>query len=251
MSIGTAHERDRMIDWLRREAIDPQIDLGERTIPIALKRHPRARRLTLRLAPDGTEVRITLPSWCASKEALAFVHARKDWLEGELAKIPERSPPEHGSTIQFRGNEVIVEWDEGHPRRPKLKDNKVAVGGPKDGLERRLQRWLESEARLLLQGDLEHYCAKAGVNLPGLALSRAQRRWGSCSTSGTVRINWRLVQAPDAVRRSVVAHEVAHLVHFDHSPAFKALLDQLFEDDIQIADQWLKNNGRILYASFG
>ena len=56
---------------------------------------------------------------------------------------------------------------------------------------------------------------------------------------------------PDAVRRSVVAHEVAHLVHFDHSPAFRALLDGLFEGDLEAADQWLRREGRGLYAAFG
>jgi predicted metal-dependent hydrolase len=66
-----------------------------------------------------------------------------------------------------------------------------------------------------------------------------------------VRINWRLVQAPDAVRRSVVAHEVAHLVHFDHSPRFHALLGEIFDDDLPAAERWLKAHGRGLYAAFG
>ena len=66
-----------------------------------------------------------------------------------------------------------------------------------------------------------------------------------------IRLNWRLIQAPDFVRRSVVAHEVTHLVHFDHSPAFHALLGDLYEDDIAVADRWLKQNGRSLYAHFG
>jgi predicted metal-dependent hydrolase len=57
--------------------------------------------------------------------------------------------------------------------------------------------------------------------------------------------------APDPVRRSVVAHEVAHLVHFDHSPRFHALLGELFEDDIKAANSWLKKEGRSLYQPFG
>ena len=63
--------------------------------------------------------------------------------------------------------------------------------------------------------------------------------------------NWGLVQAPEPVRRSVVAHEVAHLTHFDHSPAFHAHLRALFEDDVSAADGWLKAHGRTLYAAFG
>ena len=66
-----------------------------------------------------------------------------------------------------------------------------------------------------------------------------------------MRINWRLVMAPDAVRRSVVAHEVAHLLHFDHGPAFKAALAAIYDGDLAASDRWLKAHGRTLYAAFG
>ena len=110
---------------------------------------------------------------------------------------------------------------------------------------------LEGEAQRLLEADVAFYCERAGLTVPPLKLSRAQRRWGSCSDRKAIRINWRLVQAPDAVRRSVVAHEVAHLVHFDHSRRFHALLAEIFDDDLPAAERWLKAHGRRLYASFG
>ena len=132
-----------------------------------------------------------------------------------------------------------------------MQDETIALGGPKGSLERRLQRWLESEARTLFEDEIAHYCRRAALDPVPLALSRAQKRWGSCSDRKTIRLNWRLIQAPDHVRRSVVAHEVTHLVHFDHSPAFHAMLDSLFEEDIKQADLWLKEHGRSLYASFG
>jgi predicted metal-dependent hydrolase len=122
----------------------------------------------------------------------------------------------------------------------------------------RVQRWLEAEALRLGRQDLDHYCAAAGQRVPDLRLSRALRRWGSCSgpsagkgTERRIRLNWRLIQAPDPVRRSVVAHEVAHLVHFDHSPAFHRLLQDLFEGDLEACDDWLRREGRGLYAPFG
>jgi len=59
------------------------------------------------------------------------------------------------------------------------------------------------------------------------------------------------VQAPDDVRRSVVAHETAHRVHFDHSPRFHALLGELFEGDLPAAESWLKAHGRALFSAFG
>ena len=82
-------------------------------------------------------------------------------------------------------------------------------------------------------------------------LTNARRRWGSCARDGTIRINWRLVMAPPYVRRSVVAHEVAHLVHFDHSPAFHAFLGEIYEADIRMANRWLKREGKSLYLPLG
>lgn len=240
-----------MIDWLKRPPVDPEIELGGKLVPIALRRHPTAKRLTLRLAPDGSEVRITLPKWARGAEAIAFAHARREWLAAQHAKVPRREVPGPGSDILFRGEKITVEWEEKASRRPALRERTVRLGGPKAGLEKRLQRWLEREALALFETDMHDYTAAAGLQPVPVALSRAQRRWGSCSDKTRIRLNWRLVQAPDFVRRSVVAHEVAHLVHFDHSPAFHALLADIYEGDIKRADRWLKDKGRGLYAAFG
>ena len=240
-----------MIDWLRRSTEDPAVRIGERELPLAIRRHPRARRLVMRLAPDGSEVRITLPKWGRTEDALVFARARIEWLERQLAAVPRPQAPRPGGTLRYRGAELAIDWDQVYPRKTFLEDDRVRIGGPEANLGARLQRWLESEAQRLLEDDLAFYCARAGHEAPPLRLSRAQRRWGSCSDRKAIRINWRLIQAPDFVRRSVVAHEVAHLTHFDHSPAFHALLAALFEGDVKAADRWLRAEGRSLYATFG
>lgn len=240
-----------MIAWLKADRTPPAIELAGRLLPIELNRHARARRLTLRLAPDGSAVRITLPRWCRSQDAIAFAAVRKEWLEAQLAKVPAQVDPVERGTLRYRGLELTIDWQARAPRRPALTDSQLTVGGARETLGPRLRRWLEAEGQRLMADDLAHYCTAAGVPVPQFRLTRAGRRWGSCSTRGIVRINWRLIMAPDFVRRSVVAHEVAHLVHFDHSPAFHALLGALYEDDIAEADAWLKAHGRSLYADFG
>ncbi|MEM1053306.1 MAG: SprT family zinc-dependent metalloprotease [Pseudomonadota bacterium] len=245
-----------MIDWLKRAPIEPELALNGVVVPIVLKRHRTAKRLTMRLAPDGSEVRITLPQWARSGEAIAFAHARAEWLAEQHAKVPERHVPGPGSTVHFRGRELRVDWHKSRPRTPVIEGDALSLGGPAEGIETRLKRWLEKEALALFECDIAHYTTAAALDPVPVGLSRAQRRWGSCSDGGVsgtkrIRINWRLVQAPDHVRRSVAAHEVAHLIHFDHSPAFHALLDDIYEGDIKAADRWLKANGRSLYATFG
>lgn len=244
-----------MIDWIKRadlkRTIEPEIDINGTRVPITLRRHRTARRLTLRLAPDGSEVRITLPQWARAQEAIAFAHSRRDWLATQYARVPRRVVPGPGSILAYRGEEVRIDWEEKAPRRPVLRQGTLRLGGPKASLDTRLKRWLEREALALFEADMAFYTAAAALAPVPVGLSRAQRRWGSCSDQCRIRVNWRLVQAPDFVRRSVVAHEVAHLVHFDHSPAFHALLDDIYEGEIKRADRWLKEHGRGLYASFG
>lgn len=240
-----------MIDWLLRPKDDLTVDIGGRLVPLVLRRNAQARRMTMRLAPDGSEIRVTLPQWGRSAEALAFARSKASWLGAQLDALPRAAPPADGGTLRFRGDTLAIVHEPNLPRRIIVDDGQLLLGGAAESLPGRVTRWLQGEARALLSADLDHYCLKASKPVPRLMLSSAQRRWGSCARDGTIRINWRLVMAPDFVRRSVVAHEVAHLVHFDHSPAFHALLDDLFEGDIRAANRWLKREGRTLYLALG
>jgi predicted metal-dependent hydrolase len=241
-----------MIEWLKRSPQEaPAIDLGEAVLPIVIRRLGHARRMTLRLAPDGSEVRVSMPNWGRTAEALAFASSRKGWLTEQLAAIPKAQVAQPDGAITYRGRALRIEHRPEAPRRAVPVGEAIRIGGPAETLPARLRRWLESEARTVLAADLAEYCQRAGVPAPRLALSNARRRWGSCGPDGSIRINWRLIMAPDFVRRSVVAHEVAHLVHFDHSPRFHAFLAELFEGDIAAANRWLKREGRGLYAMFG
>jgi predicted metal-dependent hydrolase len=248
-----------MIDWLRGSTRDPEVEIAGRKLPVAVRRHPTAKRLTMRLAPDGSEVRVTMPSWGRTREAVEFARSRQDWLAGQLARIPQPRAIAPGSTVSWRGIDLLVEWQPRAARKPAVHaGERLVLGGPHESIATRVRRWLEAEALALLADDLAFYCARAAVPAPRLSLSRAQRRWGSCSSERPalagercIRINWRLVMAPDHVRRSVVAHEVAHLAHFNHSPQFHAQLAAIFEGDVAAADRWLKAHGRQLYAVFG
>lgn len=241
-----------MLDWLRRDPFEePMLTVGDCTLPVEVRCHAKAKRMTLRLSPDGKAVRVTIPRWGRIADALDFADSRSDWLARQLAALPEAEPLCAGGSLPYRGAPLTIEHRADAPRKPVVADGLIRLGGPEASLAKRLKRWLESEARLLLSGDLADYCATARKEAPRLALSSARRRWGSCAPDGSIRINWRLVMAPDFVRRSVVAHEVAHLVHFDHSPQFHALLAELFEGDIAKANSWLKHEGRGLYLPFG
>ncbi len=241
-----------MLDWLRRAPAElPQVTVGGRVLQVVIKRLERSRRLAMRLSPDGNEVRITMPRWTRTADALAFVQERADWLELQLARLSAPIVIADLAMIPYCGTALTLRHLAGTTRRVRIEDETLVLGGPAASLAPRLRRWLEGEARRLLAEDLAFFCARVQRPAPRLMLSSAQRRWGSCAHGGTIRINWRLVMAPAFVRRSVVAHEVAHLVHFDHSPRFHALLGEIFDADMTAANLWLKRDGRSLYQPFG
>jgi predicted metal-dependent hydrolase len=120
------------------------------------------------------------------------------------------------------------------------------LGGPEELVGPRILRWLREAARPIYAHDISEYCGKAGEITPALAIGDPRSRWGSCSSRGTISLSWRLIMAPPFVRRSVIAHEVAHMRHMDHSPAFYAWFEELFEGDRKAADRWLKAHGSAL-----
>jgi len=254
-----------VIDWLRRPRdsaagagrvapapVEPRaIIVGGQELPLVIRRLARARNMTLRLAPDGREARMSIPRWGRVGDAVRFAQDRAEWLAAQLDRVPRPQRLSPGGTLPFRGETVRLEWNAAAPRRPVMDDGALLIGGPAESVERRVCRWLEAEALRLSTEDLGHYCARASQPVPRISLSRARRRWGSCAADGSIRINWRLIMAPDLVRRSVVAHEVAHMTHFDHSPAFYAHLAAIFDDNMAEADRWLKREGRSLYLLFG
>ena len=121
------------------------------------------------------------------------------------------------------------------------------AGGPLEGLDRRLLRWLKSHARDLLDRETREFAARAGVMASRVAVGDPVSRWGSCSSKGAIRYSWRLILAPEFVRRATVAHEVAHLVHLNHGPDFHALVERLLGADPKPARAWLRREGAALH----
>jgi hypothetical protein len=126
-------------------------------------------------------------------------------------------------------------------------DGVLVCGGPIEGLSRRIENWLKRRALAVLSDETAEYAAKAGVTITRVSVADAKARWGSCASTGAIRYNWRLICAPPHVRRATVAHEVAHRLHMDHSPAFHAALRDLYGADPAPARAWLKRHGASLH----
>jgi len=215
--------------------------------PVRLKVSPRARRMRLSVDPRTRAVLLTVPRRVSRRSALAWASGHRAWIEAALAGIPPDAPFAPGATVPLYGLPHRIDWDPALPRRIDKGEGRLVMGGPADGLDRRLLRWLKVHALDLLDRETREYSAKAGVKTPRVGIGDPVSRWGSCSSEGKVRYSWRLILAPEFVRRATVAHEVAHLVHLNHGPDFHALVETLLGADPRPARAWLKREGAALH----
>jgi predicted metal-dependent hydrolase len=222
-------------------------EAGGKRVPLELKLSPRARAMRLRVDPRTGQVVLTVPKRVSRRRALEWAAGHSEWVETQLARVapPLRIRP--GAMVPLYGIDHVVDWQPGRPRRIALAEGRLLVGGPADNLEQRMLRWLKRHAAEVLTAETREHAAKAGVSVARVGVGDTRSRWGSCSSSGAIRYSWRLILAPDWVRRATVAHEVAHRVHMNHSPDFHALVERLLGADPKPARLWLRRHGSGLH----
>ncbi len=215
---------------------------------IEVVRNARSRRMRLSVDPRSGKVKLTLPPRASLKKAMDWAREHQGWIATQQAKMPEARPFEPGALIPIGDAEVEIVWPAtGAGRTPRLISDQLLCGGPREGLEKRIERWLRQAALDLLSEETAEYAERAGVIVTKVSIGDPRGRWGSCASSGQIRYSWRLLLAPSFVRRSTVAHEVAHRIHMNHSPAFHRVVAELYEGDPDRARAWLKRNGAGLH----
>lgn len=210
---------------------------------VGLVRSPRAKRLRLAQDRRGVGFRLAIPPRVAVRTAIAWAQTQGDWIEATARTIPAAVAITPGMTIDVAGVSVRLDWSADAPARPRRSGDTLTIGGDRRDFALAVLRWLKREARTTLTADTVHYAARAGVTVSSISIGDARSRWGSCSGSGSIRYNWRLILAPPHVREATVAHEVAHRVHMNHSAAFHSLVTTLLGRVPNAERRWLVAHG--------
>ena len=218
---------------------------------VEVRRHPAARRLTLRVSQTRRTVIVTVPTRCRIDEANLFVHRNLAWVQERLGKLPNLVPLADGTVLPLRGvphRLAFATRDKGPVAtvRTSAEGPVIDVRGRPEHCARRLRDWLREEARRDLDERVAFHAKRLGLSPRKLSLRDQTSRWGSCSSKGVLSFSWRLILAPPHVLDYVAAHEVAHLAEMNHGPRFWALVRQTFPDMDQ-ARLWLRQQGLQLY----
>jgi predicted metal-dependent hydrolase len=217
--------------------------LAALAVPIEIRPMRSARRLRLRFDDASGTFKLTCPARTSRRSALAWALDQREWIDEQLARALAPEPFTNGAVIPLLGREVRIVWDPARPRAPQLQENELLCGGPELGLHRRVELFLRSLALEMMSTEVAEFAEEAHVAAAEVTVGDAATRWGSCSSTRRIRLNWRLILAPPFVRRYVVAHEVAHLCHLNHGPAFKALEGRLVGPGLAEAKSTLRRIG--------
>lgn len=221
--------------------------------PIEVRRHPAARRLTLRVSKTKRAVIVTVPEACRMEDAGRFLKSNLDWVRDRLGRVPAPVPFADGARIPLRGaaHRVVFEgpvrgkpvvWMEPGTRGlPTLN-----VAGRVEYAPRRLRDWLVEQARADLDACVSLHARRLGTKARSITLRDQTSRWGSCTADGLLSFSWRLILAPSHVLDYVAAHEVAHLLEMNHGPRFWKHVGRCMPR-LEEAKRWLRNHGPDLH----
>ena len=220
--------------------------IGSPPVTVTLRRSDRARRFLLRVSRVDGRVTLSVPKGAPEAEAVRFAAAQEGWIRRALAQSPVRQGLALGGTLPFAGQVLRIEA--GTVRAVQVQGAVMLVPqaaraepGP------RIEAFVKLAARHRLQAACDHYAGLVGRAHAGITLRDTRSRWGSCASSGKLMFSWRLMLAPPEVLDYVAAHEVAHLVQMNHSPAFWAVVRRLMPDYLRHRT-WLRTHGAVLQA---
>jgi len=210
----------------------------------------RRRTITLQVCPDATLV-IRVPIRVSDAYINKLVERKQKWIirKQELARQQIHATPEKkfvsGEDFLYLGQSYKL-YIRDAQRAPLVFNNAFHLSAQRQGRSRQeFIKWYRQQARTVITARVNTCSAQAELQYRKIKISGAQKRWGSCSKNNNLNFSWRLIMAPLAIIDYVVAHEVAHLEHKNHSRNFWDKVMSL-NPDYKQQRKWLRQNDHLL-----
>ncbi|MBP6715506.1 MAG: M48 family metallopeptidase [Acidobacteria bacterium] len=229
---------------------------------ITVIRHPRARRYVLRLGHDGS-LRLTVPKRGSVEGGLRFVAKQQAWIDRERARMAERAHAwTDGTEIWLRGERVTLRLSADNvitcgdlAIRFTASARDVDTSTPATSFQPSLfgtpdlRPAVEAHLRKIATTELPPRCLELArahsVHVARVYVRNQRSRWGACSSTGTITLNWRLLQMPPWVSDYVIYHELMHRRQPNHSMRYWREVASVCPE-WRDAERWIKKNGRTI-----
>lgn len=205
----------------------------------------RARRMALRVDPRSRLIHLVIPKRASLKAAFAFAEENREWIREKLRELPRLVPFEDGAVIPVLGRDrqIVVLYNPALRLTDiQLKKDEILVLTNKEDPSARIRRFLIDLAKERISEIAEEKAAGIRRRIADIQVRDTQSRWGSCSEDAKLSFSWRLIFAPPKAMDYVIGHEVAHLLHLDHSENFWNACEKLCRD-YDFGKGWMRDHG--------
>lgn len=211
---------------------------------VVLVRRLNAKRYIVRVNGEG-KILVTVPRGGSRKGAIAFAREHAVWLRQQQSLAEEskqRLTLAAGDWIWFRGEkaELVVTKKWGRPLL-SFADQNIYIADEETDLARPLVKALRAIAKSELPQAVAAFASQFGLKYEGVSIRDQKTRWGSCSSTGRISLNWRLVMTPPQVSDYIVIHELMHLKEMNHSHLFWRLVREVCPD-YKAHERWLEKH---------
>lgn len=219
-------------------------------IPLVSRKSKRAKRILIKLNPTCRSVELVYPTYMNHAQAQAFLIAQKEWLIHHISELNDTIILANQSEVTLFGVPYALNIETKKARNNIShinNDSLIIYGDTKERVSVSLRIVIQNHAKETFNKMASHYAAQIGEVVSKVSVKDMKTRWGSCSIDKSISISWRLAFAPEEVAYYVMAHEVAHMKHMNHSKKFWLLVEQLYPN-YKKSKSWLSKYGHTLHA---
>lgn len=193
----------------------------------------KRRTLALLVKPDGSVV-ARAPLFLPQKEIEKFVFEKREWIEKTQKRVHSRKTKKmsfsDGSEISLFGKKVLLKYTKNIRKIARDGDCLLVPESDSAIVKKKVEKFFRDSLSDIIKARVFSYSKKTGLKPVAVRISGAKRRWGSCTSRGVVSFSYMLAMVSVDLIDYVVAHELAHLKHHNHSPAFYSLLEEILPD---------------------
>jgi len=212
----------------------------------------KRKSVSIRILPDLT-AEIKCPLLFPGSELKRVIAQKEKWIKEHMETVRERNENKSEFSLNY-GDSVLIMARE-YPIVSQ-KGNKVAFDGSKvimpEGLDveqikRAMVKLYKITAKNVLTEKLAKYAKLMGLEPGSIKVNSAKKRWGSCSSSGNINFTWFLILADESSIDYVIVHELAHIIHLNHSDKFWAEVKKIIpeyklcQNSLKVLQQRLAN----------
>jgi predicted metal-dependent hydrolase len=215
-----------------------------------IKRTNRSKSATITV--EEGKVCVVVPLHLESERITKLLKDKSRWIKEKIALHREIQPKStkqfvSGESFSYLGRNYRLKVLQGNYQPIKLVHGRFAItlragADNPDLIQDSLFSWYKQHAEIKLTEKAKRYAEMMGVKFNSVGLKTYRSRWGSCSVEGYITFNWKIIMAPNRIVDYVVAHELCHLIHHDHSPKFWREVERIMPNYTECKD-WLKVNG--------